>query len=309
MKTFLLRPNEDWICDRLVAEWIAGNPEISVLDPSQADVIWLMSTWNWRSIPLSILKAKKVVATIHHIVPDKFTKQTYIEFLERDKYVDFYHVPCELTRKTLCKITNKKVYVIPFWINGKIWGTRVAKEQLRRQYGYSSGHFLVGSFQRDTEGHDLKSPKLEKGPDIFCDIISRLNQEVDNLEIILAGWRRQYVIGRLESENIPYRYMELPDFPTINQLYNILDLYVVASRVEGGPQAIPECAITRTPIVSTNVGLASRFLERESIFSNVDDFFKAKASVDYAYERAQSYLIPDGFAAFRDMLGEELLNG
>ena len=26
---------------------------------------------------------------------------------------------------------------------------------------------LIGSFQRDTEGHDMISPKLVKGPDIF----------------------------------------------------------------------------------------------------------------------------------------------
>ena len=30
---------------------------------------------------------------------------------------------------------------------------------------------LIGSFQRDTEGYDLKTPKLSKGPDIFCDIV------------------------------------------------------------------------------------------------------------------------------------------
>ena len=29
--------------------------------------------------------------------------------------------------------------------------------------------------------------------------------------------------------------------------------------VEGGPQAITECGITKTPIISTNVGMASKF--------------------------------------------------
>ena len=53
----------------------------------------------------------------------------------------------------------------------------------------------------------------------------------------------------------------------VNKLYNILDLYLVTSRVEGGPQAIPECGITKTPIISTNVGVASEILHESSIFN------------------------------------------
>ena len=57
-----------------------------------------------------------------------------------------------------------------------------------------------------------------------------------------------------------------------------LTLYIVASRVEGGPQSIPECALTRTPIISTDVGIASNILSSESIFS-MDNFIKAKLVV------------------------------
>ena len=40
----------------------------------------------------------------------------------------------------------------------------------------------------------------------------------------------------------------------MNELYNLIDLYIVTSRIEGGPQAIVECGITKTPIISTDVG-------------------------------------------------------
>ena len=49
-------------------------------------------------------------------------------------------------------------------------------------------------------------------------------------------------------------------FEEINELYNILNLYIVASRYEGGPQSILECSLTRTPIISTDVGIASEIL-------------------------------------------------
>ena len=55
------------------------------------------------------------------------------------------------------------------------------------------------------------------------------------------------------------------DFVSLNELYNCLDLYIVSSRVEGGPQAILECGINKTQIISTDVGVASMILSPESI--------------------------------------------
>ena len=65
------------------------------------------------------------------------------------------------------------------------------------------------------------------------------------------------------------------DFETLNKLYNTLDLYLVTSRYEGGPQAILECLVTKTPILSTRVGIASEILNEKSIF-NMDNFNKLK---------------------------------
>ena len=52
------------------------------------------------------------------------------------------------------------------------------------------GDYLIGSFQRDTEGFDRKSPKLVKGPDIFIEIVKQLNKKHNNLKVILSGKRR-----------------------------------------------------------------------------------------------------------------------
>ena len=57
------------------------------------------------------------------------------------------------------------------------------------------------------------------------------------------------------------------DFSKINELYNLLDLYIVSSRFEGGPQSILECAATKTPIISTDVGIAKEILNVGSIFN------------------------------------------
>jgi glycosyltransferase involved in cell wall biosynthesis len=82
---------------------------------------------------------------------------------------------------------------------------------------------------------------------------------------------------------------------TLNKLYNSLDLYLVASRYEGGPQAVVECALSKTPIISTNVGLAPEILSPESI---IDNNTTPQPNVEYAYNRAIEYNIPKGFKSF-----------
>ena len=115
------------------------------------------------------------------------------------------------------------------------------------------------AFKGDTEGYDLKSPKLIKGPDIFLDLIKKMNENKRKLNNVLTGKRRQYLIDNFEKFGIKYRYFEMKNFKSVNQLYNILDLYIVSSRIEGGPQAIVECGLIKTPILSTDVGIASNF--------------------------------------------------
>ena len=86
-------------------------------------------------------------------------------------------------------------------------------------------------------------------------------------------------------------------FKDLNELYNCLDLYIVSSRVEGGPQAIIECGLSKVPIISTDVGIANEVLSSESIF-NMDNFTNAIPNTEVAYRNSLKYVIPDGFKKF-----------
>ena len=98
-------------------------------------------------------------------------------------------------------------------------------------------------------------------------------------------------------------FFESSDFKTLNELYNCLDLYIVSSRVEGGPQAILECAITKTPVISTDVGIASQILNSNSIY-NPDSFSTASPDIEYAYRKSMSYILPKGIENFLDFFQE-----
>ena len=297
MNIFCHIPRENWFCDRYGAEYSkhsknnVSHTEIN----TDTDLIWLLAGWCWRQIDLNVLKSKKVICTIHHEVPEKFDNKRYENFIARDKIVDAYHVPCKQTANFISKLTDKPIHILSYWANNDIW-LQKDRNETKNKYGLPKDSFVVGSFQRDTEGHDLISPKLEKGPDRFCEYVEKLTKKETNVHVLLNGWRRQYVINRLKSKDIPFTYVELPPIEIVSEMYSACDLYVVGSRWEGGPQAILECALTRTPIVSTNVGIASHILPSSCIIDmdkEYHTYIPSDKDVDFCFNSVQSFLLKD----------------
>ncbi len=296
-KVFVLPPGEGWIVDRFVREWNEDNSDISVNSPYKSDVIWLLSDWCWKKIPLDLLKTKKVLTTVHHIVPEKFGQNEIIDFTQRDAITDAYHVYNESTYDFIRPLTEKPIHMIQYWANQNIWKKTSEKEELKKKYGLPSDAFLVGSFQRDTEGHDLASPKLEKGPDLLADFISlkKISIFPKDLHVVLAGWRRQYIIDRLEKLEIKYTYFERPDHDKVNDLYQCLDLYPVTARTEGGPQSLIECGLLSVPVVSRNVGIARQVLPSYAINDDVSLAIPAIPDVS-------GWKVPQGYADYRKLI-------
>ncbi len=303
MKIYTNILKENWVVDNVIKEWNEYQQDIVTLKIRDADIIWIIAPWTWRKLPKLILKNKKVVCTIHHIDFDKFNDKEKKEFYKRDKYVDYYHTVSAKSREQIQTLTDKKIFQIPFWINQHKFFELKDKVQIREELNIPLDSYVVGSFQRDTEGSDLKSPKLSKGPDRFLEITRDMKKSKKNLTIILTGKRRNYLIENFEKENIDYKYFEMVDFQTLNKLYNILDLYVITSRVEGGPRSLFECAITKTPIISTNVGFASDILSPESIYDSIN-YKDAKPNIEYSKKIVKNYEIPNGINNFIDMFSE-----
>ena len=299
LKIYLNKANENWILDRLRTEWYSDNNTISTQFISKANIIWICSPWTWKKISKRHLENKKVICSIYHIDESKFSDDDLFEFNDRDRYVNIYHVISKKSKEQLQKYTKKEIVNIPFWTDKDIWYAIDDKSDLKRKYNLPSDSFLIGSFQRDTEGSDLKSPKLSKGPDRFVKIIKELNKEM-NLHVILTGKRRNFVINELENIGISYSYFEMVNQTDLNELYNCLDLYIVASRVEGGPQSIIECSMSKTPIISTDVGIASEILSQQSIF-NMENFSKAVPDTNFAFESVQKLIKPYGYKNYLRM--------
>lgn len=292
-KVFTLAPKEDWIVDRLVDEWNDNNPDMSTKNINESDIIWLLADWCYNQIDLNLLKQKKVVTTIHHIVPEKWNYATALDFKIRDHVTDVYHVFNNHTKLFVENLTNKPIHVIPYWANQNIWKKTLDKKVIRTKLGIREDEFVIGSFQRDTEGSDLITPKREKGPDLLADAIVEWNKD-KKIHVLLAGWRRQYILSRLNAAGIKTTYVELPNQQTLNELYQAIDLYPVTARYEGGPQSLLECGLLGVPVVSRDIGIASQVLKEISINDNV---LKATPSIP----NVDHLMIPSGFEKYRHM--------
>jgi glycosyltransferase involved in cell wall biosynthesis len=305
MKIYLNNANENWIVDRLKKEFCDYNKHIKVQgvdivdNPYDADILWVIASWVYNNVPSTLLYNKKVITTIHHITPSKFNPR---DIATKNSFTDIYHCTNQTTADFLSKYTNKPIVVIPFWYDQNKWYQRNKKDS-RKILNLTDDNFYIGSFQRDTEGYDLTTPKLEKGPDKFCDFVEKISKEKDNVFVLLGGTRRQYVINRLENSNIRYRYIENAPIDTLFHMYSSLDLYVVGSRIEGGPQAIIECSAMKVPIVSTNVGLAPYILCDNCIFDVSENIYLPKQKdIEENYNNTLKYRLDNLNNVFLNMV-------
>ena len=309
MKVFVLAPRENWICDRIAHEYERECSELVVKDPNEADVLWLLAGWCWNHVPVELLASKKVVVSVHHIVPEKFTTEKKQQFIVRDAYVDTYHVPNKYTAAFISNLTEKPIRVIPYWVDDRKWQD-LEKKDCKARLGIDNDSIVIGSFQRDSEG-ETATAKLEKGPDIFCDLIEKIPKNFLKVVVLLGGWRRKYVVNRLTKANIDFILHEMVSQEELEIMYNACDCYVVSSRHEGGPQAVLEAAKMKVPIVSTPVGLAEKVLHKSCIYS-IENMSKGnimvpvKEVVEYNAKKVQDFYLSKIKSEYNRMFVEVL---
>ncbi len=187
-------------------------------------------------------------------------------------------------------VAPNRVFYNPFYVDE--FGFRdfeLPRAELARRLGIApdrvKGRFLIGSFQRDSKGGHLSQPKQEKNPLLLAKVLMGLPK--DKILLVLAGPRRHYLVSRCRELGIPYLFagdeshidaltddmaVNNLDSDKVNLLYNLVDLYLISSRSEGGPKAVIEASLTRTPILSTSAGMAPELLDPYCLCGSVEEF-------------------------------------
>lgn len=202
--------------------------------------------------------SNKVVFTWFHGTEED---TRFIEALpEGSRRADLIHTSCSISRKQLIDwgAEEEKIRVVPLGVDTDLFSPISAEEkkQKRAELGIPEDAVLIGSFQKDGNGwEEGLDPKLIKGPDVFCDVMESLARDYP-IYALLTGPARGYVKKRLEAAGIPFQHHYFEEFPRVADYFPLLDMYIIASRAEGGPKAILESWASGVPLVTTRVGMA-----------------------------------------------------
>ena len=306
---------QKWICDELKLEFMNTFPNDTTEDPFEAGIIWYLAPWRYKYSPpglslndwYKLLKYKKVVCTQHHVDSNKL-EELKPQFNFMNKFSNKVHAICDKTQIDLekhLKIDKTNIFTKLLWANASNFVNK-NKNEMRNKYQFKPDAFLIGSFQKDTEGKS-GLPKLSKGPDIFIKIVKDMYETNKNIEVVLTGLRREYLLSELKSLGINYHYYDMVSLEQINELYNCLDLYLVSSRCEGGPRSIIEAGLTKTPIISTDVGIASKLMDKKAIFdaNNWQTYKDAKPNNSFLYNNIKKLKTRDYMSEFKKTLFDD----
>ncbi|HUS70381.1 MAG TPA: glycosyltransferase [Anaerolineae bacterium] len=271
--------NVKWALDddlRLTRRALQDMVEFTSLE--EADVVHAMWWAALADIPKQALTGKRVIC---HVPGEPFRYFSLPQYNKTAGVVGQWIVWTRQAQEQLVSV-GLESKLIPSTVNPEIFCPLAENDPslstFRHDLAMPQDSYLIGNFHRDTEGRDLKTPKFMKGPDIFVEIVRALVNRGHNVHILLAGPRRHWIRRRLAELGIPFTFVGelieteddisvnvLPQ-PTLNVLYNLLDLYVISSRTEGGPRSVMEAAASRCKLISTRVGLAPDILEPACIY-------------------------------------------
>lgn len=321
MTIWLLDANEGgWICDRFNYEYKNYEKTAQIiqfpLKYYNLDKVWIIPDWCSDQLfnQINGLHKMKVLVSCHHFVPEKITQSEIEKYKKIDSFTTKFHVPCENTKNQLIQLFNidsNKIVVQPFWVNNNIFFPMENKKQLRDELHLPQDKFLVFSSVRDTEGSsigtELVKPKKEKGPQHLVEIVRDMKSSY-NVEVVLGGWRRQYVKQEFDRYGINYHSRdsktveEIMSFDLLNKYYNACDLVINPAEIEGGPMSVPEAAATKTPIISSNTGIASVMLSPLVIYPDpempewencLENALKSEV-IEYNYKTVSEYFTSNG---------------
>jgi glycosyltransferase involved in cell wall biosynthesis len=139
------------------------------------------------------------------------------------------------------------VTIIPHGVDTEFFRPRAVRPG---RFGIPPGRFVLGFL--GNKGSDLDYGR--KGTDVLLEIVRKAAARLPNLHVVLGGpgWEKEVAdlraLGVSVSSTGYIRKADVPD------LYSALDVYLLTSRVEGGPCTVFEAMACETAVVSTRVG-------------------------------------------------------
>ena len=271
---FTAGDGKGWALDEDLRQ-IRASLEGIILESGAAggDIIHAPFWQNLGMVSPEILKRAFVIAHADN-PPFFYLKQP--EFLAGQRQVDLWVARSREALSQFQALGLPAIH-IPYTIDPGLFFPIEEKAELRREFGIPEEAYVIANFHRDTEGADLRMPKVQKNPEFMMAILRRLKSERIPFHVLLAGPRRHWIREALRKEGMSFTFVgkevagddfgiNILDRATLNRLYNAADLYLIPSRWEGGPQSAMEAAACKCKILSVPIGVARDILEPKSLF-------------------------------------------
>ena len=264
-------------------------PYVTALDENLLQLILLVENYDlvhffWRGV-LFFLNEENIVfqrnnIDVNKLVCERFSKVVKTtcvpdhaflegEFCEENKkaldFVDDYYV----MSKKLLKIYNKLGCKRPY---GTIMGganTDLFKpNNLERFDNLNNRKIIIGWTGNSKWGESGGKEDIKGVRTIIIPAIEQLQNEGYNIELKLADRNERF---------IPIE--EMKDF------YNSIDIYICASKEEGGPNTVLEAMCCGVPVISTNVGVVSEVFGKKQ-----SEFLMEERSIEILKEKIKELI-------------------
>ena len=266
-KVFFISDNASWATDKTTKS-INKFFEINNVDTKniyhETYKQYLYYTDQYAVLKSNLIKNKNIIAIDYQHGITKYLKNNLNLLKKIKKFqnkIKIIRVTNSFFKNYLIKngIKRHKIMIVPLTVDTNLFYPKKNKIILKNKYNLPLNKFLIGSFHKDGNGWDYGlSRKLIKGPDIFVKSIIKLKKKIGKKKfaIVLTAPARGYVKEKLYQNDIEFYHFQNVKQNNLADLYNCLDLYLIASRDEGGPMGLFEAMACGTPVVTTNVGHA-----------------------------------------------------
>jgi glycosyltransferase involved in cell wall biosynthesis len=158
------------------------------------------------------------------------------------------------------------VTIVPHGVDTKFFQR---KKVHPKRFGIPENHFVLGFV--GNKGSNLDNGR--KGIDVLLNVIHEVAIKVPRLHVVLGGPGWESELRELRSFGISSSatgYIRNADLPA---MYSAFDVYLLTSRVEGGPCTVFEAMACETAVVSTRVGAVPELIVDgvNGYSTNVDD--------------------------------------
>lgn len=217
------------------------------------------------------------IATVHHDPKDTDRWLDWSNF--HANYLKMDHIVCLNSgqRKFLGQqgINESAISVIPHGYNPDLISAFTSRP-VRLDSKYTLG-IISKRYGRRVKG---EAYLLELAKRIDC----------DKFRFLLVGENRDITAVELESLGFEVQSFDYMPYKMIASFYSKIDALLITSIFEGGPANLPEALVTRTPVFTTPVGMAS-----DLVSEGVNGFF---LSGKYNYD---ALMIEEKIGKFHDI--------